>query len=184
MEHKSNMNLDFADFNLNRIFEVIVSSQTIKGAQNNFFRTEIQEKAIAKHSGGQLAYVHEIGYDFTDVDEVRYESKGQNVVWNADGNQRSSGIVIKNTMPSKKIGQDTKEQTFDYIFIWETGHRLSLYIATWEQCKNNIVRNSSGFTLQELNKKDLYCVVDNYDRNSLTITDMNITFDRFIESLI
>ena len=174
----------YSDFNLKRIFEVIVSSQTIKGAQNNFFRTEIQEEAIAKYSGGHFAYVHEIGYDFEDINKTRYESKGLDTVWKKDGTQRAGGIIIKNTMPSDKIGKDTKEQTFDYILIWETGKRLSLYVATWEQCKDNIVRNSSGFTLKGLNKSDLLCVVDDYGRSSLTITDMNSKFEQFIKSLI
>ena len=176
--------LNFSKFNLNRIFEVIASSQTIKGAQNNFFRTEIQEEAIAKYSGGQLDYVHEIGYDFVGKKGDRFESKGLHKIWKKDGTQLAGGVVIKNTMPSAKLGADTKEQTFDYLLLWETGKRLSLHIATWDQCKDNIVRNSSGFTLQGLNKKDLVCVIDEYDRSTLNITDMGERFNSFISSLI
>ena len=72
--------IDLKLFDFPSIFGVVKSTDGLKRNQTRLLRTEVQEIAIAKYSGGQLKYVGdtENGRDFYGlVDNLYYESKGK-----------------------------------------------------------------------------------------------------------
>ena len=58
--------IDFSLFNWEEIFGTVKATEGLKRPQTRGLRTEIQEIATAKHSGGQFSYVgmRENGKDY------------------------------------------------------------------------------------------------------------------------
>ena len=111
--------IDLKLFDFPSIFGVVKSTDGLKRNQTRPLRTEVQEIAIAKYSGGQLKYVGdtENGRDFYGlVDNLYYESKGKDglfckrIPWTKE-------IVLKN-FQGNCFG--VPEKTFDYMILWDT----------------------------------------------------------------
>ena len=107
-----------------------------------FIRSEIQEKAIAKHSGGQLNYIGDAknGRDFYGItDGLYYESKGLN------------GMFLKTKPYTKEIpfknfrgrNKGLPDKTFDYMLLWDT-KTYTAGVCSWDSCiKNSILKDDS-----------------------------------------
>ena len=128
--------IDWKLFDFPSIFGVVKSTDGLKRNQTRPLRTEVQEIAIAKYSGGQLKYVGdtESGRDFYGlVDNLYYESKGKDglfckrIPWTKE-------IVLKN-FQGNCLG--VPEKTFDYMLLWDTT-AYSVGICSWESCMKNV----------------------------------------------
>tara|TARA_Y100001938_G_C7990128_1_gene379027 strand:- start:131 stop:649 length:519 start_codon:yes stop_codon:yes gene_type:complete len=123
-------------FDFPSIFGVVKSTDGLKRNQTRPLRTEVQEIAIAKYSGGQLKYVGdtENGRDFYGlVDNLYYESKGKDglfckrIPWTKE-------IVLKN-FQGNCLGMP--EKTFDYMILWDTAS-YTVGICSWDACMKNV----------------------------------------------
>ena len=123
-------------FNFSEIFGVVESTSRLKRQQTRPLRTEVQEIAIAKYSGGQLKYVgdKENGRDFYGVvDGIYYESKGMDGLFQKTV-PYTKEITLKN-FQGKKLG--LPEKTFDYMLLWDTKN-YTVGICSWDACMKNI----------------------------------------------
>lgn len=127
--------LNFDKFDFPAIFAVVKSTESMKRRQLRTFRSEIQERGIAKYSGGQLSYVGdtEVGKDFIGNDETRYESKSQDGLF-CKRIPFTKEIVLKN-FQGKSLGMP--EKTFDYMLLWDT-KEYSVGICSWDACMKNV----------------------------------------------
>ena len=128
--------IDSEIFDFASIFGVVKSTDGLKRNQTRPLRTEVQEIAIAKYSGGQLKYVGdtENGRDFYGlVDNLYYESKGKDglfckrIPWTKE-------IVLKN-FQGNCLG--VPEKTFDYMILWDTAS-YTVGICSWDACMKNV----------------------------------------------
>ena len=128
--------IDSEIFDFASIFGVVESTDGLKRNQTRPLRTEVQEIAIAKYSGGQLQYVgdKENGRDFYGlVDNLYYESKGKDglfcktIPWTKE-------ITLKN-FQGKNLG--LPEKTFDYMLLWDT-KTYTVGICSWDACMKNV----------------------------------------------
>lgn len=138
---QSRHGLDFSKFNFEKIFGAVVATQSMKRNQTRPLRSEVQEIAIQKYSGGQLTYCgdEEVGRDFMGVHTgLAYESKASDGLF-----QKTTGmtkpIVLKN-FRGKNLGKP--EQTFDYMFLWDTT-KMKAGIANWDACMKHIDVNDA-----------------------------------------
>ena len=123
-------------FNFSEIFGVVESTSRLKRQQTRPLRTEVQEIAIAKYSGGQLKYVgdKENGRDFYGVvDGIYYESKGMDGLFQKTV-PYTKEITLKN-FQGKKLG--LPEKTFNYMLLWDTKN-YTVGICSWDACMKNI----------------------------------------------
>ena len=123
-------------FDFPSIFGVVNSTDGLKRNQTRPLRTEVQEIAIAKYSGGQLRYIGdtENGRDFyCPADGLYYESKGKDnlfcktIPWTRE-------IVLKN-FRGKNLG--LPEKTFDYMLLWDT-KTYTVGICSWDACMKSV----------------------------------------------
>ena len=123
-------------FDFPSIFGVVKSTEGLKRNQTRPLRTEVQEIAIAKYSGGQLKYVGDVedGKDFNGLlDFLDYESKGKDglfckrIPWTKE-------IVLKN-FQGNCLG--VPEKTFDYMLLWDTTS-YTVGICSWDACMKNL----------------------------------------------
>lgn len=122
-------------FDFPSIFGVVKSTDKLKRNQTRPLRSEIQEIAISKYSGGQLEYVgdKENGKDFYGlVDNLNYESKSMDGIF-CKKKPWTKEITLKN-FRSKNLG--LPEKTFDYMLLWDT-KTYSVGICSWESCMKN-----------------------------------------------
>jgi hypothetical protein len=128
-------------FDFPSIFGVVKSTENLKRNQTRPLRSEIQEIAIAKYSGGQLKYVgdKENGRDFYGlVDGLFYESKGMDGLFQKKVNYTKE-VTLKN-FQGNNLG--IPEKTFDYMLLWDTKN-YSVGICDWNSCiKNAIVKDA------------------------------------------
>jgi hypothetical protein len=136
--------LDFTKFNFQEIFGVVESTASMKRRQLRTLRAEIQERGIAKYSGGQLTYVGNIavGQDFLGTDNKRYESKGQDGIF-CKTKPWTKQITLKNFLGNNS---GLPDQTFDYMLLWDT-KTYSVGICSWEACmkQTKVVSDSVKF---------------------------------------
>lgn len=136
--------LDFSKFDFPQIFGVVKATDGMKSRQHRTLRAEIQEKAMAKYSGGQLTYVGDtaVGQDFISDQSKRYESKGQDGIF-CKTIPWTKQITLKN-FQGNNIG--LPDQTFDYMLLWDT-KSFTAGICTWESCMKNttVVSDSVKF---------------------------------------
>ena len=123
--------IDWKRFNWPEIFGVIHSVKPML-SQNQFrmMATDIQERATARYSDGQLKYVGntEIGKDFIGCDGLRYESKMSGKL--IQKKDITKDIILKN-FRGNILG--VPEQTFDYMMAWDYGVNTVL-LADWDTC--------------------------------------------------
>tara|TARA_Y100001951_G_C11156123_1_gene192054 strand:- start:35 stop:553 length:519 start_codon:yes stop_codon:yes gene_type:complete len=133
--------INFEKFDLPNIFGVVKMTDGLKRNQMKFIRSEIQEKAIAKHSGGQLDYVGdtENGRDFYGItDNLYYESKAMDGMF-CKTKPTTKEITLKN-FQSKNLGLPDK--TFDYMLLWDT-KSYTAGVCSWDACmKNTTVKDA------------------------------------------
>ena len=131
-------------FNFEEIFGVVESTSSMKRKQLRTLRAEIQEKSIAKYSGGQLTYVGDVsnGKDFVGNDSTRYESKGQDGIF-CKTKPWTKQITLKNFQGNNS---GLPDQTFDYMLLWDT-KTYSVGICSWEACmkETKVVSDSVKF---------------------------------------
>lgn len=150
--------LDFNKFNFNKIFGAVVATETMKRNQTRPLRSEVQEIAIMKYSGGQLSYCgdSEHGRDFMGVQSgLAYESKASDGLFQKTTGMTKS-IVLKN-FRGKNLGQP--EKTFDYMFLWDT-KTMSVGIATWDACMKHIDVNDAVINTR-IEQKDIEFIATN-----------------------
>ena len=129
-------------FNFSEIFGVIESTNGLKRNQTRPLRTEVQEIAIAKYSGGQLQYVGdtENGRDFYGlIDKLYYESKGMDGLFQKRVTYTRE-ITLKN-FQGNNLGLPKK--TFDYMLLWDTKN-YTVGICSWDACmKHTVVKDAT-----------------------------------------
>ena len=132
--------VDFSKFNWKEIFGTVKATDGLKRPQTLGLRTEIQEIATAKHSGGQFKYVgmREDGKDYTSSSGDNWEDKGCVDMFKGILSGKSSQtkeIILKNYR-----GNNTGalKRTFDYILLKDTGS-MSVAWATWEAANKNAI---------------------------------------------
>ena len=129
-------------FNFSEIFGVIESTNGLKRNQTRPLRTEVQEIAIAKYSGGQLQYVGDIenGRDFYGlIDKLYYESKGMDGLFQKRV-PYTREITLKN-FQGNNLGLPKK--TFDYMLLWDTKN-YTVGICSWDACmKHTVVKDAT-----------------------------------------
>jgi len=129
-------------FNFSEIFGVIESTNGLKRNQTRPLRTEVQEIAIAKYSGGQLQYVGdtENGRDFYGlIDKLYYESKGMDGLFQKRV-PYTREITLKN-FQGNNLG--LPEKTFDYMLLWDTKN-YTVGICSWDACmKHTVVKDAT-----------------------------------------
>lgn len=129
-------------FNFAEIFGVIESTNGLKRNQTRPLRTEVQEIAIAKYSGGQLQYVGdtENGRDFYGlIDKLYYESKGMDGLFQKRV-PYTREITLKN-FQGNNLG--LPEKTFDYMLLWDTKN-YTVGICSWDACmKHTVVKDAT-----------------------------------------
>ena len=134
--------INFEKFDLPNIFGVVKMTDGLKRNQMKFIRSEIQEKAIAKHSGGQLDYVGdtENGRDFYGItDNLYYESKAMDGMF-CKRKPTTKEITLKNFQGRNK---GLPDKTFDYMLLWDT-KTYTAGICSWDACmKNTILKDDS-----------------------------------------
>ena len=134
--------IDFNKFDLPSIFGVVKMTDGLKRKQMTFIRSEIQEKAIAKHSGGQLNYIGdaENGRDFYGItDGLYYESKALNGMF-LKTKPYTKEIVLQNFRGNNK---GLSDKTFDYMLLWDT-KTYTAGVCSWDSCiKNPILKDDS-----------------------------------------
>jgi hypothetical protein len=170
--------INFNLFDFDSIFGVIKSTEKLTRNQVRTLRTEIQERAIAKYSGGQLFYVGdtEDGKDFIGIfDNLRYESKGINGMFQKKV-PYTKEIILKNF----RGNQTQIEQTFDYMFLWDTKN-YKMGISPWESCyKNAIVKDAN--ICSKILHEDISIVIENI--SPIEKTDFNEELNKLIEEII
>ena len=133
-------------FDFPSIFGVVKSTDGLKRNQTRPLRTEVQEIAIAKYSGGQLKYVGdtEDGRDFYGLmDTLYYESKGKDglfckrIPWTKE-------IVLKN-FQGNCLG--VPEKTFDYMILWDTAS-YTVGICSWDACMKHLTIKDATITFK------------------------------------
>ena len=123
-------------FDFPSIFGVVKSTDGLKRNQTRPLRTEVQEIAIAKYSGGQLKYIgdKENGKDFYGIlDYLLYESKGMDGLFQKTV-PYTKEITLKN-FQGKNLG--LPEKTFDYMLLWDTKN-YTVGICSWDACMKNV----------------------------------------------
>lgn len=107
--------VDFQKFNWLSIFNTIASTATMKRNQTRCLRAEISEKALMKHSDGQLEYVGDTmnGVDFIDSLGIKYECKSRDKMF-ISKNGYTKEIILKNFY---RKSTPTIEQTFDKMIL-------------------------------------------------------------------
>ena len=133
--------IDFEKFDFPSIFGVIKSTDGLKRKQTRGLRSEVQEIAIAKYSGGQLEYIgdKENGKDFNGVDGLFYESKGKDGLF-CKTKPQTRDITLKN-FQGRNSG--LPEKTFDYMLLWDT-KTYTVGICNWDACmKNTTLKDDS-----------------------------------------
>ena len=114
----------------------------MKRNQTRTLRSELQEKAIAKYSDGQLEYVgdSENGRDFYGLnDELYYESKAMDGMF-CKRKPTTKEITLKNFQGRNK---GLPDKTFDYMLLWDT-KTYTGGICSWDACmKNTILKDDS-----------------------------------------
>ena len=127
------MKVDFSLFDWSEIFGTVKATDGLKRPQTRGLRTEIQEIATAKHSGGQFSYVgmRENGKDYDSSYGESWEDKS--IVGMFKGKSKTKQFILKNY-----IGNNTGElqKTFDYILLKDTGS-MSVAWASWEAVYKN-----------------------------------------------
>ena len=124
--------INFDQFDFPAIFGCVKGTDGLKRNQTRTVRSELQEKAIAKYSGGQLQYVGdcENGRDFLGIhDGLYYESKGMDGMF-LKTKPRTREITLKN-FQGKNLGLPKK--TFEYMLLWDTKN-YSAGICSWDAC--------------------------------------------------
>ena len=134
--------IDFNKFDFPSIFGVVKMTDSLKRKQMTFIRSEIQEKAIAKYSGGQLNYIGdtENGRDFYGItDGLYYESKALDGMF-LKTKPYTKAIPFKNY---RENNTGLPEKTFDYMLLWDTKN-YTAGICSWDSCiKNPILKDDS-----------------------------------------
>ena len=129
-------------FDFPSIFRVVKSTDGLKRNQTRPLRTEVQEIAIAKYSGGQLQYVGdtENGRDFYGlIDKLYYESKGMDGLFQKRV-PYTREITLKN-FQGNNLG--LPEKTFDYMLLWDTKN-YTVGICSWDACmKHTVVKDAT-----------------------------------------
>lgn len=127
--------IDFSLFNWEEIFGTVKATEGLKRPQTRGLRTEIQEIATAKHSGGQFSYVgmRENGKDYISSNGKSWEDKS--IVGMFTGKTKTKTFILKN-FQGNNTGQIQK--TFDYILLKDTGS-MSVAWATWDAVYKNVV---------------------------------------------
>ena len=129
-------------FDFPSIFGVVKSTDGLKRNQTRPLRTEVQEIAIAKYSGGQLQYVGdtENGRDFYGlIDKLYYESKGMDGLFQKRV-PYTREITLKN-FQGNNLG--LPEKTFDYMLLWDTKN-YTVGICSWDACmKHTVVKDAT-----------------------------------------
>ena len=152
--------INFTKFDFNEIFGVVKMTEGMQRPQLRTYRAEIQEYAIEKYSGGQLKYVGdtEDGKDFYGVDDdnLVYESKGINGMFQTDKTDWCKEIVLKNFY-SKNTG--IPDQTFDYMLLWDTTTYRAA-ICSWDTCMK-YAKVTDANVKCKINKDDITFVADN-----------------------
>ena len=128
------MKVDFSLFNWKEIFGTVKATDGLKRPQTRGLRTEIQEIATAKHSGGQFTYVgmRENGKDYSSSYGESWEDKS--IVGMFKGKTKTKQFILKNYQ-----GNNTGElkKTFDYILLKDTGS-MSVAWASWDAVNKNV----------------------------------------------
>tara|TARA_R100001510_G_C7526236_1_gene119622 strand:+ start:42 stop:611 length:570 start_codon:yes stop_codon:yes gene_type:complete len=140
LDFKIKCPVDFSKFNWKEIFGTVKATDGLKRPQTLGLRTEIQEIATAKHSGGQFKYVgmREDGKDYISSSGDHWEDKSSVGLF--------KGILSGKSLQTKEIilknyrGNNTGplKRTFDYILLKDTGS-MSVAWATWEAASKNAV---------------------------------------------
>ena len=134
--------IDFTKFDFKNIFGVVKMTDGLKRNQTRTLRSELQEKAIAKYSDGQLEYVGdtENGRDFYGLnDELYYESKAMDGMF-CKRKPTTKEITLKNFQGRNK---GLPDKTFDYMLLWDT-KTYKAGICSWDACmKNTILKDDS-----------------------------------------
>lgn len=153
--------LDFSRFDFDKIFRAVVATESLKRNQTRPLRSEVQEIAIAKYSGGQLGYCgdSEHGRDFKGKESgLYYESKATDGLFQKKSG-RTKPIVLKN-FRGKNLGEP--EKTFDYMLLWDTS-AMSAGIVSWENCAKNMEVNDAVINIR-LDQSDIEFIVQNHPR--------------------
>ena len=133
--------IDFTKFDFKNIFGVVKMTDGLKRNQTRPLRSELQEKAIAKYSDGQLEYVgdSENGRDFYgSKDELYYESKAMDGMF-CKRKPTTKEITLKNFQGRNK---GLPDKTFDYMLLWDT-KTYTAGICSWDACmKNTVVKDA------------------------------------------
>lgn len=148
--------IDFSLFNWNEIFGTVKATEDLKRPQTRGLRTEIQEIATAKHSGGQFVYVgmKEKGKDYISSNNKFWEDKS--IVGMFKGRTKTRQFILKN-FQGNNTGQIDK--TFDYILLKDTGS-MSVAWATWDAVYKNIVATDATIK-SHVDYCDLHMIEEN-----------------------
>jgi hypothetical protein len=152
--------LDFSKFDFKKIFRAVVATESLKRNQTRPLRSEVQEIAIKKYSGGQLEYCgdSEHGRDFLGIHtNLAYESKASDGLFQKTTGMTKS-IVLKN-FRGKNLGEP--EKTFDYMFLWDTT-KMSAGIASWDACMKHIDVNDAVINTR-IEQKDIEWIAVNIE---------------------
>ena len=134
--------IDWKLFDWEEIFGSVESTAGLKRKQTRPLRTEVQEIATAKYSGGQLTYVgdSEDGKDYIDCNGSSVEDKGMEGMF-CKTIDRTKVFTLKNFQ-----GDRTEfVKTFDYIILKDT-KAMSVGWATWEAVAKNVVIKDAVIT--------------------------------------
>ena len=169
--------IDFSLFNWKEIFGTVKATDGLKRPQTRGLRTEIQEIATAKHSGGQFTYVgmRENGKDYYSSNGFSWKDKS--TVGMFQGRTKTKQFILKNFQ-----GNNTGEieKTFDYILLKDTGS-MSVAWATWEAVRKNVV-----VTDATIKSHVDYCDLHFIETNITPVDKGNFaqTLEKLIEELV
>lgn len=129
-------------FNWEEIFGAVESTKNLKRNQTRPLRTEIQERATAKYSGGQFTYVGDTqdGKDYIDLNGFSVEDKAQEGMF-CKTKHRTKVFTLKNFRRNKT----EFVKTFDYMILKDTRH-MSVGWTTWAAVEKNAVITDAVIT--------------------------------------
>jgi hypothetical protein len=142
--------------------EIFGTVQAVSGMTRNQVRTltaEIIEKSVAKHSSGQLQYVGDsaTGYDFVDLDGVRWECKSKQNLFQTKSNTTKE-IILKNYFG---LSGEHIEQTFDKMILIDSVQNTVGIIPWTIAAMCGKIRNST--ITMRVNLEDIEYVVKNVE---------------------
>ena len=161
--------MDYSKFDFEFIFGILADTQHMINGQL-FLRSEIVDRTIAEHSGGQLVYVgdKENGFDFVSriIDQIeeekrKIENKTKKKLF---AKSRDTGLIGTQPIVLKNFYRHSPpsypSQVCDELLLWDE-HTHSVYSCSWETVQKYWYLTGSTCSFKGVPKSELKVIVEN-----------------------